>query len=195
MNKRAPRLGASACVSLVCLLVWCTACNAEKVPPPESNLAPAERFRPFALFHAGTRFDGLPMTSDGSREVRRYWRGGYVPFAYGQCIPSGEHDNCNPPVDIVNYPICYFPGPKPAPRRAYRIRGVRVTVHFDYGYFDAVEVRTGTTALVIHAKSVAQALRVVRRLRAANRDIAVSDPLPPPRRVTPALSRALCGRG
>jgi hypothetical protein len=174
-------------------LLWCSACGAEKIPPVRHNLAPAKRFRPFTLYHAGRTFSGLPMTGDGSIAVRRYYRGQPVRFTYGQCVPSGEHHNCNPPVDIINYPICYFPGPNPSPHRVYRIRGRRVGVYYDYGHFDLVELQTGKTTIVIHAHSPAQALAVVRRLRAANADIAPGDPLPPPRRVTPSLRRTLCG--
>lgn len=179
-------------VAVAVAVLW-GGCGPEKIPPLQDDLGPAKRFRPFTVFHAGMTFAGLPMSSDGSYDVRDYHRGDPVTFSYGQCTPSGEHQNCNPPVVIANYPVCRFPVPKPSPRSTNIIRGVRVDVYYDYGVFDSVEIRTGKTAVVIHAEDPREALRIVRRLRAANTDLGVADRLPPPRRVTPKLSRALCG--
>ena len=153
------------------------------------SIAQAQAFTDYPLYNAGSSLDDMPLAVF-------YDTGGFSPsvsFIYGDCQATDDM-GCAPPVQVQVWPACIRnpslyessrPGaltPEPT-----SVRGVPAAF-FEDGH--RLEIQTGTSTVVVFARSrdevlqVASALRGVNVAAQASRGVNVaaraSEALPPP---------------
>jgi hypothetical protein len=160
-------------------------------PKSTFSVARAKAFAKFPLYNAGDAVNGLPLVA----ELRRV--GGaanYVSFIYGDCIAVDDY-GCAPPVEIQIWPACvrnpslYAAPGAPVGEKA-TVRGVPAAL---YEAGKRLEMQTGTSTVVIFARTRADVLTVADALRGVN--VAVRRAADLPRPAAGALDGSLrCGR-
>lgn len=131
------------------------------------------------LLYAGDRVAGLPL----SAVERRTDEATYVSFLYGDCT-AGDHYGCALPLEIQVWPACvrspelYDAGDPFAPRpESARVRGVPGAA-LDEGR--QLELRTGSSTVVIFGETRALVNRAAAALRGLAGGVRPGDPLRPP---------------
>ena len=154
---------------------------------PNSNfsVARAREFRDFPVFYAVPEVNGQELTATNYEPLgplrKSQWS---VEFSYGTCDigPGFDPGGCSLPVSISNEPACsrnlsmYGGALSPKPH-VTRVRGT-TAAFFEGG--SQLEIQTGTTTVVIFARSRHDTLSVARSLRGLNVPIAEGDRLPRP---------------
>ena len=142
------------------------------------SIAQAQAFTDFPLYNAGSSLDDMPLAVF-------YDTGGFSPsvsFIYGDCQATDDM-GCAPPVQVQVWPACIRnpslyessrPGaltPEPT-----SVRGVPAA------FFDGhrLEIQTGTSTVVVFARSRDEVLQVASALRGVNLPVQASDRLPQP---------------
>jgi hypothetical protein len=147
------------------------------------SVAEGRSFREFPLFYAGDSVNGHKLDAvlrDPLGPNRRNQVS--VGFIYGTCEASSD-SGCAPPVEVSNEPACsralamYGQGPGSPVPRPTNIRGATGSF-FEGG--SRLELQTGTTTVVIFARSRREALSVAKSLRGVNVPVSPTDLLPLP---------------
>lgn len=159
------------------------ACGSDDDAGPDDQVTetgtvrPARKFDRFQLYWAGTRYRGLSLTDDGSRDIATYPAIRSISLGYGTCAEPAD-GGCPLPVSIDNYrdgTTCAIE--RRPPWRTLELRGVPVA---DYG--DHLEVFTRETRVEIYATAAGGERAVVEQLQSLDGRIGPGDPLPPPKR-------------
>lgn len=131
------------------------------------SIAQAQAFNDFPLYNAGSSLEGMPLAVF-------YDSGGFSPsvsFIYGDCQATDDM-GCAPPVQVQVWPACIRnpslydsarPGaltPEPT-----SVRGVPAAF-FEDGH--RLEIQTGTSTVVVFARSRDEVLQVASALRGVN---------------------------
>ena len=150
-------------------------------------LAGLRRYRRYRLYYVGRGHAGLPLTSVSSacqppayeRRVRRLPPAisPAITFSYGSCEQPPGEGGCPPPLSIRNFEICAINPHSHGVSAAglSRVRGVPVLQSPA-----SVEVYTGSTTIIVFARSSRSAMRAVAHLRSVDGRIGPRDKLPPP---------------
>ena len=158
--------------------------NARRLDAPRSTftLAKARAFADYPLYDAGPAANGIPRVAvlrrdDGSTD--------YVSFVYGDCRAT-EDVGCAPPAEIQVWPACsrnlslYTGARGDAPRpELSTVRGVPA------GLFEGgrrLELQTGTSTVVVFARTRGEVLRIAAGLRGVNVPVRAGERLPVPAR-------------
>jgi hypothetical protein len=178
-------LSATAAIGAAAGLAATRGSSADVSPPdapPKGNfsIAQAQEFADFPLYDAGSSVDGIPLTnvfhSTGSAST-------FVSFLYGDCHASDDM-GCAPSLEIQVWPACIrnpslYKSSRPGALTpgTTSVRGVPAAT-FEGG--SRLEITTGTSTVVVFARTPAVAMQVAGALRGVNLPVQASDPLPQP---------------
>ena len=154
------------------------------VSPPDApkgnfSIAQAQAFTDFPLYNAGSSLDDMPLAVF-------YDTGGFSPsvsFIYGDCQATDDM-GCAPPVQVQVWPACIrnpslYQSSRPGALtpETTSIRGVPAAF-FEDGH--RLEIQTGTSTVVVFARTRDEVLQVASALRGVNLPVQASDRLPQP---------------
>ncbi len=148
-------------------------------PKSTFSLAKAQGFEGFPVYDAGPSVAGLPLVAVLRRNDAPT---DYVSFIYGDC-QAADDMGCAPPVEVQVWPACVrnpslYGSPKgPTPEKTV-VRGVPAAFVDNDGL--RLEIQTGTSTVVVFARSRDEALTVADALRGVNVAAGQTVPLPPP---------------
>jgi hypothetical protein len=147
-------------------------------PKSTFSVAKARSFEGFPIYDAGPSVAGLPLVAVLRRSDTPT---NYVSFIYGDCQAAGDM-GCAPPIEIQVWPACVrnpslYGSPKgPTPEMTV-VRGVPAAFVDNDGL--RLEIQTGTSTVVVFARSRDEALTVADALRGVNVPAGRAVSLPP----------------
>jgi hypothetical protein len=148
-------------------------------PKSTFSLEQARQFDQFPVYYAGTEVAEIPLVA----VLRRNESANYVSFIYGRCHATSDM-GCAPPAEVQVWPACvrnlsrYKALTPLSPRyEPQTVRGATTGV-FDDG--TRLEIQTGTSTVVVFAKTAELADQVAAALRGVNVDTRAGEKLPPP---------------
>ena len=143
------------------------------------SIAQAQAFADFPLYNAGSSVDGIPLTA----VVHSTGASTFVSFLYGDCHASDDM-GCALPLEIQVWPACIrnpslYQSSRPGGLTpgATSVRGVPAA-SFEGG--SRLEIQTGTSTVVVFARTPDVAMQVASALRGVNLPVQASDRLPQP---------------
>jgi len=147
-------------------------------PRSTFSLAAAARFQSFPVYDAGPSVVGLPLVA----VLRRNDTANYVSFVYGDCRATDDM-GCAPPVEVQVWPACLrnpslYRSPRAPTPEPTVVRGVPAAFFANDGL--RLEIQTGTSTVVVFARSRDEAVSVANALRGVNVPAGRSVALPAP---------------
>ncbi|MEJ7792241.1 MAG: hypothetical protein WKF65_09760 [Gaiellaceae bacterium] len=147
-------------------------------PKSTFTLQAASTFADFPVYNAGTTTVGVPLVAVLRRNDRPT---NYVSFIYGSCEVTSD-TGCAPPAEIQTWAACsrnpsFYKGPQSVKAEATTVRGVPAAF-FEDGR--RLEIQTGSSTVVIFARSSSEALTIAAALVGVNNLVEKGNLLPPP---------------